>query len=246
MRKTRRRSWRRYGWFQCAQVLDLCCAPGAKLCMISDLLSCSGVSSGSVTGVDVSLERIQAAKALAVKYACPRVRLFLADGTCFGVPPPVRAALGSLLHDRAHASYLSGMAACALGPTFRCKRVRSFRGGLALCQNGGEPCPQVYAASKRDRKRKYRAVRGPPRSFAAVQLLHSLEMCGCIGGFVAGPILWFVAMGVTYTGAGRRRTAPDVYHSRPRRQRQVPVTSAAAGSGGCKRGGGAGGGSTTV
>lgn len=34
-------------------ILDLCCAPGAKLCMIADLLG----REGSVTGVDVSKVR---------------------------------------------------------------------------------------------------------------------------------------------------------------------------------------------
>ncbi|CAG8520474.1 4321_t:CDS:2 [Paraglomus occultum] len=50
-------------------VLDLCCAPGAKLCMISDLLGTDGT--GTVTG-----------------YRIGRARLFVADGTTFGVRAP--------------------------------------------------------------------------------------------------------------------------------------------------------------
>jgi 16S rRNA C967 or C1407 C5-methylase (RsmB/RsmF family) len=45
-------------------VLDLCCAPGAKLTMIADLLELSG----SVTGVDFSRQRIGACKQLVHKY----------------------------------------------------------------------------------------------------------------------------------------------------------------------------------
>ncbi|KAF1316564.1 tRNA cytosine-5-methylases and related enzymes of the nol1/nop2/sun superfamily, partial [Globisporangium splendens] len=45
-------------------VLDLCCAPGAKLTMMADLLELSG----SVTGVDFSRQRIGACKQLVHKY----------------------------------------------------------------------------------------------------------------------------------------------------------------------------------
>lgn len=45
-------------------VLDLCCAPGAKLAMIADLLRLRG----SVTGVDYSRQRIGACKQLVHKY----------------------------------------------------------------------------------------------------------------------------------------------------------------------------------
>ncbi|TYZ66750.1 hypothetical protein PybrP1_001931, partial [[Pythium] brassicae (nom. inval.)] len=45
-------------------VLDLCCAPGAKLTMIADLLQLRG----SVTGVDVSRQRLSACKQLVHKY----------------------------------------------------------------------------------------------------------------------------------------------------------------------------------
>ncbi|XP_050383794.1 rRNA (cytosine-C(5))-methyltransferase NOP2C [Argentina anserina] len=65
-------------------VLDLCAAPGAKLCLISDLLG----DSGSVTGVDVSRHRLAAGRTLLQKYALgSRCRLFVADGTTFSIIP---------------------------------------------------------------------------------------------------------------------------------------------------------------
>lgn len=65
-------------------VLDLCAAPGAKLCMISDLLG----DSGSVTGVDVARHRLAACRTLLQKYALgDRSRLFVADGTTFSFLP---------------------------------------------------------------------------------------------------------------------------------------------------------------
>ncbi|KAM0970238.1 hypothetical protein FF1_018351 [Malus domestica] len=65
-------------------VLDLCAAPGAKLCMISDLLG----DSGSVTGVDVSSHRLAACRTMLQKYALGNhCRLFVADGTNFSLIP---------------------------------------------------------------------------------------------------------------------------------------------------------------
>ncbi|KAL0300365.1 UNVERIFIED_CONTAM: tRNA (cytosine(34)-C(5))-methyltransferase, mitochondrial [Sesamum angustifolium] len=65
-------------------VLDLCAAPGAKLCMILDLLGCSG----SVTGVDVARHRLAASRTMLQKYALgDRCRLFVADGTTFSLIP---------------------------------------------------------------------------------------------------------------------------------------------------------------
>lgn len=74
--------------------LDLCCAPGAKLALLADLAATTApvdagdVSSGSVTGVDLSRERLGACRTLARKYALPATRLFCADGTTFSQPPP--------------------------------------------------------------------------------------------------------------------------------------------------------------
>ncbi|CAK7334245.1 unnamed protein product [Dovyalis caffra] len=65
-------------------VLDLCAAPGAKLCMISDLLG----DSGSVTGVDIARHRLAACRTMLQKYASGDVcRLFIADGTTFSIMP---------------------------------------------------------------------------------------------------------------------------------------------------------------
>lgn len=65
-------------------VLDLCAAPGAKLCMILDLLG----SSGSVTGVDIAQHRLAACRTMLQKYALgDRCRLFVADGTTFSLLP---------------------------------------------------------------------------------------------------------------------------------------------------------------
>ncbi|XP_023642661.1 uncharacterized protein LOC17877220 isoform X2 [Capsella rubella] len=65
-------------------VLDLCAAPGAKLCMMLDLLG----DKGSATGVDVARHRLAACRTLLQKYGLgQRSRLFLADGTIFSVPP---------------------------------------------------------------------------------------------------------------------------------------------------------------
>ncbi|KAI3465846.1 hypothetical protein Pfo_022509 [Paulownia fortunei] len=65
-------------------VLDLCAAPGAKLCMILDLLGCSG----SVTGVDIARHRLAASRTMLQKYALgDRCRLFVADGTTFSLIP---------------------------------------------------------------------------------------------------------------------------------------------------------------
>ncbi|KAF5735946.1 S-adenosyl-L-methionine-dependent methyltransferases superfamily protein isoform 1 [Tripterygium wilfordii] len=66
-------------------VLDLCAAPGAKLCMILDLLG----DSGSVTGVDVARHRLAACRTMLQKYALgDKCRLFIADGTTFSLLPP--------------------------------------------------------------------------------------------------------------------------------------------------------------
>ena len=72
------------------QVLDLCCSPGAKMAMIHDLLG----SLGTVTGCDISKQRLANTRAIIKKYKLPRARLFCADGTLFNVAPPSR--IGSL------------------------------------------------------------------------------------------------------------------------------------------------------
>jgi SAM-dependent methyltransferase len=66
-------------------VLDLCCAPGAKLCMMAERVG----PAGSVTGVDVSLARLcTCRRSMVEKYGIRNARLFLADAQHFNVPPP--------------------------------------------------------------------------------------------------------------------------------------------------------------
>lgn len=67
-------------------VLDLCCAPGAKLCAIGDRMG----HQGTLTGVDVSEERLAACRTLCLKYGLKHARLVLQDGCAFATPPPRR------------------------------------------------------------------------------------------------------------------------------------------------------------
>ncbi|KAG0067641.1 hypothetical protein BGZ89_005815 [Linnemannia elongata] len=85
-------------------VLDICCAPGAKLCMIAGLLTNSGhVQSnrsgggnqlqmditGTVTGVDISPHRLSTCRSLLKRHRLQQcARLFQADGTTFSVMRP--------------------------------------------------------------------------------------------------------------------------------------------------------------
>ncbi|KAK3122656.1 hypothetical protein QOZ80_8AG0616440 [Eleusine coracana subsp. coracana] len=65
-------------------VLDLCAAPGAKLCMLADILG----NTGSLTGVDVAKHRLAACRTMLQKYSLgDRTRLFVADGTSFSLLP---------------------------------------------------------------------------------------------------------------------------------------------------------------
>lgn len=70
-------------------VLDMCCAPGAKLCMAAEAVG----PSGSVTGVDVHPERLAATRTMVRKYALANVRLFLGDARQFAAPAPPAASL---------------------------------------------------------------------------------------------------------------------------------------------------------
>ncbi|KAJ9053451.1 hypothetical protein DSO57_1024069 [Entomophthora muscae] len=78
------------------QILELCCAPGAKLCFMSDLLAIKErgcdkeFRSGNITGVDIAEHRLFTCRSLIKKYKTAyRTRLFLADGTTFNVLPPI-------------------------------------------------------------------------------------------------------------------------------------------------------------
>lgn len=81
-------------------VMDLCCAPGAKLCMLANLVA-SG--KGTVTGVDIAPHRLATCRALLKKYNVGfNVRLFAADGTLFDAHPPARVGgdLVAPLHEK--------------------------------------------------------------------------------------------------------------------------------------------------
>ncbi|GAB5370824.1 hypothetical protein AAMO2058_001526400 [Amorphochlora amoebiformis] len=101
-------------------VLDLCCAPGAKLCMIAEVVAdqtssrknefsansekvrrnsmkiSDSESFGSVTGVDIGRERLNTCRNLMRKYKIMGARLFHEDGTKFFHPPPSTP----ILHNR--------------------------------------------------------------------------------------------------------------------------------------------------
>ncbi|KNE67060.1 hypothetical protein AMAG_12135 [Allomyces macrogynus ATCC 38327] len=72
-------------------VLDLCCAPGAKLVYLAQALH--GTQSvpfeGTVTGVDVSKDRLATCRSLLKKHKIVNARLFCADGTTFSALAPV-------------------------------------------------------------------------------------------------------------------------------------------------------------
>ena len=77
------------------RILDLCCCPGLKLCMIADLAKDS-----AVVGVDVHEQRLSLCKKIVQKYHLdpetrgnqsetslkPSIRLYCQDGTTFGSP----------------------------------------------------------------------------------------------------------------------------------------------------------------
>ena len=111
-------------------ILDLCCAPGAKLCLIAELMELRG----TLCGVDVSRARLGATATLVQRHGivvtgCPqpswRLQLYLADGTSFkDADPSVRCATDSLVLDS------------LLENTFR-KSGRQYRGlPPPLCLGG--------------------------------------------------------------------------------------------------------------
>lgn len=65
-------------------ILDLCCAPGSKLCMMGDEVN----HTGSLTGVDVSKERLSTCKTVLRKYSTQNIRLFHTDGCTFSIMAP--------------------------------------------------------------------------------------------------------------------------------------------------------------
>ena len=71
-------------------VLDLCCAPGGKLQYIAECLAEGSPHPGTrtVTGVDVSAERLGHCAARVRQSGLCNVRLIRGDGTCFNAPAP--------------------------------------------------------------------------------------------------------------------------------------------------------------
>jgi len=82
-------------------VLDVCCAPGAKLCFLANLMD----QKGSLTGVDISAERLRSTWKMAVRYGVAdahggssgaanpwHLRIFQGDGTTFAEGPPTIVA----------------------------------------------------------------------------------------------------------------------------------------------------------
>ncbi|MCO5576381.1 hypothetical protein L7F22_030191 [Adiantum nelumboides] len=73
-------------------VLDLCAAPGAKLCMMADQLG----NSGTLTGVDIARHRLAACRTMLLKYGLGKsCRLFVADGASFTLLP-LHQGVGSI------------------------------------------------------------------------------------------------------------------------------------------------------
>lgn len=111
-------------------VLDLCCAPGVKMVLMADALfgdSAHAAAAGSLTGVDVSRERLGAAVRLGKKYKIPNVRLFVADGRKFCTPP-------HLVHDHASRcgqTFKDIYAKPASRPLYSASVYRKQRGRLA-------------------------------------------------------------------------------------------------------------------
>lgn len=75
-------------------VAEVCCAPGAKLLLAALLVESRAAASntlpaawGSVTGVDVSQQRLSTCRSLVKRHKLQRVRLFCADGREFVRPP---------------------------------------------------------------------------------------------------------------------------------------------------------------
>ena len=58
--------------------LELCCAPGNKLMYARDLMK-----EGSLTGVDISENRLDITRSLFKKYSHDSIRLFSHDATTF-------------------------------------------------------------------------------------------------------------------------------------------------------------------
>jgi 16S rRNA C967 or C1407 C5-methylase (RsmB/RsmF family) len=74
-------------------VLDLCCAPGAKLTLLADMVDLPpgsggpGARRGTVTGVDIHADRLQTCRGLLRKYRVDNAHMVLCDGRTFSDGP---------------------------------------------------------------------------------------------------------------------------------------------------------------
>lgn len=75
-------------------ILDLCCAPGMKLSLIGLIVG----KEGSVTGVDISKDRLATCRSIVKKHKVPRCRLFQKDGRVFNELPLVFSKSSDLKH----------------------------------------------------------------------------------------------------------------------------------------------------
>jgi hypothetical protein len=82
----------------CACV-ELCCAPGAKLALVADILRDSPRS--SITGVDMAADRLAACRSVLRALGLPRTVLYLGDATLFAEPPPSASVFAGALRGRA-------------------------------------------------------------------------------------------------------------------------------------------------
>jgi hypothetical protein len=147
-------------------VLDLCCAPGAKLTMLADLMG----RRGTLTGVDISRNRLAAAGNVLVKYGVVgssphpdwHCRVFLEDGTCFAEGHPQAASLAD--ERLTHMPYLDSFTLAHVKGAVsrvrknkswrardaRAEKLRAERGPGAQCV-GQAPCCEPCPESRYDR-----------------------------------------------------------------------------------------------
>lgn len=106
-------------------VLDLCCAPGGKMVLMSEQLR----SGGSITGVDISRARLAAASTMAKKYKLPRLRLLHGDGTTLR---PLRHLISEPRSSREGLTYAELYPDPQHRPFFSSGPYRKQRGQLAM------------------------------------------------------------------------------------------------------------------
>lgn len=147
-------------------VLDVCCAPGAKLCMLAEAVG----RAGSVTGVDVAHHRLAACRTLCGKYALDNVRLYLGDGCAFAEPPPAGGGAGPA--EPAAAAPLAPDATPSVPA--RAARDEPARGAGAQppakrrrsAEAGGQAAPLLFHAGAL--VSAHESAAGPPRGYDRV------------------------------------------------------------------------------